>query len=127
MNRLFDFEQWNQFKETFCEEYVVLKLYLFLTFVAFPLIYVILDLIVIEKSHVGEAVYFSVITITTTGYGDIQPTFSAKRFVAATEALSGVLILGVYLASRLGRRSVEPASDEEETECENESTGNSPS
>jgi hypothetical protein len=51
-----------------------------------------------------DAVYFSVMTITTTGYGDIVPVYWASKLFSMYEALSGivlfVLALGVYLGSK---------------------------
>lgn len=52
---------------------------------------------------VWDAVYFSVMTITTTGYGDIVPIYWASKLLSMYEALSGIVLfvfaLGVYLGS----------------------------
>ena len=55
-------------------------------------------------NHNGEAVkdtrdfiYFSVITWTTTGYGDLTPSPDSRLF-AASEALLGYIFMGLYLA-----------------------------
>jgi voltage-gated potassium channel len=45
-----------------------------------------------------DAVYFSIITWTTTGYGDLVP-IGASRWVACSEALLGTLYNGIILAS----------------------------
>jgi hypothetical protein len=47
-----------------------------------------------------EAMWLSFITITTTGYGDVLPTSSLARSLAALEALVGVLFPAI-LISRL--------------------------
>ena len=51
----------------------------------------------------GEALYFSTITITTVGYGDITPLSKINRFLAATEAFLGmtinVALLGYVLST----------------------------
>jgi len=47
-----------------------------------------------------HALYFSIVTWTTLGYGDFQPT-EAIRFFAAIEALLGTLIMPLCLASVL--------------------------
>ena len=47
----------------------------------------------------GDSLYFSVVTITTLGYGDFSPISSSGRFIAALEALLGVILMGVFLLS----------------------------
>ena len=44
-----------------------------------------------------DAMYFSVVTITTLGYGDISPITGVGKFLCASEAIFGVLILGWFL------------------------------
>jgi hypothetical protein len=44
-----------------------------------------------------DALYFSIITWTTTGYGDLVP-FGASRWIACSEALLGTLYNGLGLA-----------------------------
>jgi voltage-gated potassium channel len=52
------------------------------------------------KTHcLADCIYFSVITITTVGYGDFHPYNLSGRIVASTEALSGLVLLGVLIAS----------------------------
>ncbi len=46
----------------------------------------------------GEALYFSVVTWTTLGFGDLTPT-PAIRPVAALQALLGYVFLGVLVGS----------------------------
>jgi hypothetical protein len=45
----------------------------------------------------SDAVYFSVVTWTTLGYGDLQPQGSC-RLIAASEALVGNIFLGTIIA-----------------------------
>ena len=51
----------------------------------------------------GEALYFSTVTITTVGYGDIIPLSRINRFLAASEAFLGMVVnvalLGYVLSS----------------------------
>jgi hypothetical protein len=52
-------------------------------------------------SHeIRDALYFSIVTWTTLGYGDIQPT-DASKMMAASEALIGVISMPILLASML--------------------------
>ena len=55
----------------------------------------------------NEAIYFSTVTITTVGYGDILPVSNINRFLAASESFLGMVInvalLGYVLSS--GRMS----------------------
>ncbi len=43
-------------------------------------------------------IYFSAVTFTTLGYGDISPVSAAARLVAATQALLGMVINVVFIA-----------------------------
>jgi Ion channel len=44
------------------------------------------------------ALYFSFITLTTVGYGDIVPASGASRMLAMTEAMTGTLYIAVLIA-----------------------------
>jgi hypothetical protein len=45
-----------------------------------------------------DAMYFSFVTITTMGYGDISPVSPVARMLAVLEATTGVLYLAVLIA-----------------------------
>ena len=45
----------------------------------------------------GELVYFSLTTLTSTGYGDILPVHPAARSLANLEAVIGQLFLAILL------------------------------
>ena len=45
-----------------------------------------------------NAFYFSFITLTTVGYGDITPVSNIARMLAIMEAISGTLFVGVLIA-----------------------------
>jgi len=48
--------------------------------------------------------YFSMVTLTTLGYGDITPiTMTARSFVIL-EAMTGQFYLAILIASLIGRR-----------------------
>jgi len=41
--------------------------------------------------------YFSVITITTLGYGDITPTGTLSQLLVASESILGIILIGLFL------------------------------
>ncbi len=47
----------------------------------------------------GDALYWAIISMTTTGYGDITPTTTAGRLVAAIVVLSGLLLFSMVTAT----------------------------
>ena len=48
--------------------------------------------------HATTLLYFSFVTLTTLGYGDIVPTSDMARMFAVSEALVGQLYLAIFLA-----------------------------
>ena len=46
-----------------------------------------------------ESVYFSTVTITTLGYGDISPVSDLGKILTAIQAVLGILIIGLFLNS----------------------------
>ena len=50
----------------------------------------------------STAVYFSYVTLTTLGYGDVTPASEAARSLAVTEAVVGQLYLTVMVARLVG-------------------------
>jgi len=53
-----------------------------------------------QSLHLRNAFYFSFITLSTVGYGDIIPVSNVARMLAAMEAITGTLYMAV-LISRL--------------------------
>jgi len=47
--------------------------------------------------------YFSIITLTTVGFGDIVPVTAAARLATGFEAIAGQLYLAVVIATLVGR------------------------
>jgi Ion channel len=54
-----------------------------------------------------SAYYFSFITLTTVGYGDIVPISHTARMLAATEAITGTLFMAVLIARLVAMYSSE--------------------
>lgn len=46
-----------------------------------------------------DSLYFSVVTITTLGYGDITPKIDITKFLASSEAILGIVLVGLFLNS----------------------------
>jgi voltage-gated potassium channel Kch len=59
----------------------------------------------------GLLEYFSFVTITTVGYGDIYPISPLARATAATEALIGQLYLVVLVARLVGLHTAQEARE----------------
>ncbi len=49
-----------------------------------------------------ELLYFSLVTITTLGYGDILPIGATSRLAAGAEAMFGQLFLAIFIARLVG-------------------------
>ena len=62
-----------------------------------------------EKVSFGKAVYFSLITGLTVGYGDIVPGTAIGRVISVLLGLTGILFTGVVVAAAVEavRRAVE--------------------
>ena len=50
----------------------------------------------------NDFVYYSMVTLTTLGYGDITPLSASARALAAMEALVGQIYLTVIIARLVG-------------------------
>ena len=57
-----------------------------------------------EAARLSELFYFSFVTLTTLGYGDITPTRTETMSLATLEAVVGQLYLVVLVATFVGRR-----------------------
>ncbi|OCH18933.1 hypothetical protein A6E05_00865 [Aliivibrio sp. 1S165] len=64
----------------------------------FALVFSLVDLKVGEHSKdVITYIYFSVVSITTLGYGDVLPNSSWAQIAAASESLLGIMLIGLFL------------------------------
>ena len=64
----------------------------------------------------SDFIYFSFVTLTTVGYGDVQPVHPAARSLAVAEALVGQLYLAILIGSLVGmalqaRANQDPAEE----------------
>lgn len=58
-----------------------------------------------DYPHPGELLYFSLTTLTSTGYGDILPVHPLARSLANLEAVIGQLFLAILLARLVSQHS----------------------
>ena len=58
------------------------------------------------------SIYYSFVTLTTLGYGDILPVSHAARTLAIFESICGVLYLGMIIARMVGMYQAPSTSDE---------------
>lgn len=71
-------------------------LYAFLVF-AFSLLYWLCPSFWTSPLSLIDSFYFSVVTITTLGYGDITPQTDAARLATSAQSLSGIFVIGLFL------------------------------
>jgi amino acid transporter len=57
---------------------------------------------VMSTDRQSELLYFSLITLTTIGYGDIVPLYGEVRMLAALEGITGVLYVAITVAILVG-------------------------
>jgi hypothetical protein len=50
-----------------------------------------------------DSVYFSVIAVTTVGFGDITPSTDASKLFTVVYVLTGISIVTAYLHARMSR------------------------
>jgi Ion channel len=64
----------------------------------------------------GEMLYYSFVTLTTTGYGDITPVSSLARSVTVLEAMAGVLYTTILIGRFAGMVTISNKNDKEPVE-----------
>jgi hypothetical protein len=55
-----------------------------------------------QENNLGQLIYYSFVTLTTLGYGDITPLTNQARSLAILEAIIGQLYLAVLVARLVG-------------------------
>jgi hypothetical protein len=68
-------------------------------------------LLKVPERHHFLLTYYSIITLTTVGYGDIVPTASPARSLACLEALVGQFYIAVVMAELIGLRVSQSRSE----------------
>jgi voltage-gated potassium channel Kch len=72
-----------------------------------------------DGASMADAMYFSAVTITTLGYGDISPIASTARTLAFTEALFGqfyiAVLLGKLVATYISSSTTQTLSESSQT------------
>jgi hypothetical protein len=63
-----------------------------------------------QPGEVGELLYFSFVTLTTLGYGDLTPVSPLARNLALLEAVVGQLFVAVLIATLIGRIARPPSA-----------------
>jgi voltage-gated potassium channel len=58
----------------------------------------------IWQSNLEQLIYYSMVTLTTLGYGDVTPELPLARFLAYIEAIIGVFYTTILVASLIGVR-----------------------
>ena len=84
------------------------SLWVLLVLCSFALIYQWVDVDYGEYATALSPIYFSVVTLTTLGYGDVLPASTAAQVVAIAEVTIGYLALGGLIsifANKLARRA----------------------
>ena len=74
------------------------------------------------ENHAGfiSSFYFSVITITTLGYGDITPVGSLSQIFTALESLLGIILIGLFLNSLSHKHALKVQKIEKSSQKEQE-------
>ena len=79
-------------------------LFYFLLMPIYGLAYYVFPNILGQDYSFWECLYFSIVTATTLGFGDIAPSSEAGKLMAASEAILGILSIGLFLNAITGAR-----------------------
>lgn len=73
-----------------------------------------IDLAAMEVRRLSVFMYYSLVTLTTLGYGDITPVTPLARNLAAFEAVMGQLYIAILVARLVGLHIVHAVRDDDE-------------
>jgi type II secretory pathway pseudopilin PulG len=77
----------------------------------------------VQNVDIGNPItclYFSTITITTVGYGDVSPMSIAAQIVVTLEPILGLFLIGFFLNSLAQRQSQKISQEEKENAAQKE-------
>ena len=66
---------------------------------------------IVWYQNFGDTAYFSFVTLTTLGYGDISPVIPLAKFLVYMEAIVGVFYIAILVASLIGTRKIKLYSE----------------
>ena len=72
----------------------------------------------------AEYLYFSFVTLSTLGYGDLAPGSLTGRLIASAEAIIGQLFLTIFVARLIGSHVVRGRTERTPAEAGSNATGN---
>lgn len=82
----------------------------------YAIVFFVFPSTIVNNHSFVEYLYFSVVTITTLGYGDILPKDDIGRMIAASESLFGIIFIGLFLNALSRVRSETTRMEEIEKE-----------
>jgi hypothetical protein len=71
---------------------------------------------VLEDWSWVDSLYFSVVAVTTVGFGDLTPTSDGSKLFTVLYVLSGISIISVWLNERLRRHGLNAAQRQQDPE-----------
>ncbi|TQV85958.1 potassium channel family protein [Aliikangiella coralliicola] len=91
-----------------------IKLFFWITYLVSPLLLLLCFIVIvlgqwvasIEKWNRFDALYWTFITATTVGYGDIRPLKKASKVISVLIAFLGLMFTGILVAVTLNTASV---------------------
>ena len=97
---------------SFCRHLVELLAIVRAVFVGLLLILLVcaVGIAQVEGLDFGEALYFTLITGLTIGYGDIAPSTGAGKFLSVLAGIIGLIVIGLVVA--VATRALAQAADE---------------
>jgi hypothetical protein len=63
-----------------------------------------------------DSLYFSVVAVTTVGFGDLTPSTDSSKLFTVLYILSGISIMTTYLHARMNRRGIRRMSATDATD-----------